>query len=292
MNSDQDDFQDDSGMEPIVVVAIVAAVLLLVVIIVLIMCWKLRSNKHNHDTENNNVVYLNPVTDEPDSLKQVKVALIEDPFQLKQGTPLSGDDKDKFDLCAKEMRPERIKFLIILNSLRRDAKHYTPDSDAFYTFRESIHELSRLLHCYNESPEGVVPEDGLELHNWAQQILYIYNTENRIVPQLYNNLSMTDSLDGVHVHKLRGSMRRRADSDTDEDSDVSDQQIRVDIDEEHTVDDSEEEEEESGDEIIAAPPQFTQQQQYNQHYSTGQQQYSPRAEQYQQDAQPGDEEYY
>ena len=194
------------------------------------------------------------------------------------------------------MRPERIKFLIILNSLRRDAKHYTPDSDAFYTFRyvyskivlieltlqpqqstfgylisyvmrhdwiikiakwqlcnfinplvcciisllcrESIHELSRLLHCYNESPEGVVPEDGLDLHHWGQQILYIYNTENRvslrivsgrtmwimsfifrlrllsipphpsscqIVPQLYNNLSMSDSLDGVHVHKLRGN---------------------------------------------------------------------------------------
>lgn len=99
---------------------------------------------------------------------------------------------------------------------------------------------------------------------------------------------MSDSLDGVHVHKLRGSMRRRADSESEEDSDVSDQQIRVDIDEEHTVDGSEEEEGESGDEIIAAPPQFTQQQQ--QQYNN--QQYSPRAADYQQEAQPGDEEYY
>lgn len=286
MSSDQDEFQDESGMEAIVIVAIVAAVLLLVVIIVLIMCWKLRSNKHNHDAENNNVVYLNPVTDEPDPLKQVKVALIEDPFQLQQGTPLTGADKEKFDLCAREMRPERIKFLIILNSLRRDAKHYTPDSDAFLTFRESIHELSRLLHCYNESPEGVVPEDGLELHNWGQQILHIYNTENRIVPQLYNQLSMTDSLDGVHVHKLRGSLRRRADSDSEDDSDISDQQIRVDIDEEHTVDESEEEESDSGDEIIAAPPQFTQ----HSVRTEQQPQYSARAEQYQQTGE--EDEYY
>lgn len=60
------------------------------------------------------------------------------------------------------------------------------------------------------------------------------------------------------------------------------------IDEEHTVDGSEEEEGESGDEIIAAPPQFTQQQQ--QQYNN--QQYSPRAADYQQEAQPGDEEYY
>ena len=54
------------------------------------------------------------------------------------GTLLQGDDKQKFDEVAKSLDTERIKFLIILNALRRDAKPISADTEAFYTYRFGI----------------------------------------------------------------------------------------------------------------------------------------------------------
>ena len=159
------------------------------------------------------------------------------------GSLLKGEEKRKFDEIAQQLQQEKIKFLVILNALRRDAKPLSNDTEAFYTYRygsvyfridkhiscanssfdwiiltihkktwssawffgrfrsyfgyscwlspdftsrnenlcrECIHELSRFLHLLNKSPEGVVPDDGLYLANWATQILAIYDNQRRV----------------------------------------------------------------------------------------------------------------
>lgn len=237
---------DDSntGMDPVLIIAIVLAVILIVVIFVLIMCWKLRNRKHDSANGGGNIVLTNPNPDvegvNADRMALSKSKLTPDPFMLNSGNLLKGDDKRKFDEIAQSLQSEKIKFLIILNALRRDAKPLSADTEAFYTYRECIHELSRFLHLLNKSPGGIVPDDGLYLASWATQILAIYDDQRRIIAIPYSQLDMEmeEAVESFPIQQLRASMRaRRSSIGSSEGSSINDSVIRVDL-------ESEDEEEE------------------------------------------------
>ena len=48
---------------------------------------------------------------------------------------MKGEEKSRFDEVAEDLKPERYKFLVILNALRRDSKPISADTEAFYTYR-------------------------------------------------------------------------------------------------------------------------------------------------------------
>jgi len=223
-------------MDPVLIIAIVLAVVLIIVIFVLIMCWKLRNRKHDSTNGGGNIVLTNPNPDvegvNSDRVALSKSKLISDPFMLNAGNLLKGEEKRKFDEIAQNLQDERFKFLVILNALRRDAKPLSADTEAFYTYRECIHELSRFLHLLNKSPEGIVPDDGLYLANWATQILAIYDNQRRIIAIPYSQLDMEieEAVEGFPIQQLRSSMRaRRSSIGSSEGSSINDSAIRVDL---------------------------------------------------------------
>ncbi|XP_063683704.1 uncharacterized protein LOC134818192 isoform X1 [Bolinopsis microptera] len=242
--SEDNDNDSNTGMDPVLIIAIVLAVVLILVIFVLIMCWKLRNRKHDSTNGGGNIVLTNPNPDvegvNSDRVAMSKSKLISDPFMLNAGNLLKGEEKRKFDEIAQNLQDERFKFLVILNALRRDAKPLSADTEAFYTYRECIHELSRFLHLLNKSPEGIVPDDGLYLANWATQILAIYDNQRRIIAIPYSQLDMEieEAAECFPIQQLRSSMRaRRSSIGSSEGSSINDSAIRVDL-------ESEDEEEE------------------------------------------------
>lgn len=226
--------QDDSGMDPVLIVAIVLAVLLIIGIVILVMCWKLRSRKQHSSNGGGNIVLTNPnPEDSAEKIALAKSKLTTDPFMINGGNLLKGDDKGRFDELAQQLQTDKIKFLVILNSLRRDSKNYTAEHEAFYTYRECVHELSRFLYLVNQAPEGLVPDDGLYLAHWAKQILAIYDNERRIIAIPFNQYDMEveEAAESFPIQQLRSSMRaaRRSSLGSSEESSLNDSAIRVDI---------------------------------------------------------------
>eukprot|EP00116_Pleurobrachia_bachei_P009595 sb/3469857/ len=183
-----------------------------------------------------NIVLSNPNPDngerDAETIALANSKLTDDPFEIKTSGSLKGEEKRKFDDISKQMMPERMKFLVILNALRRDAKQINIESEIFDTYRRCIHELSRFLYLVNHSPEGQVPDDGLLLTQWASQILSIYDNENRIIaiPYSYLDIDLDSPTEGFPIQQLRASMRaQRRDSygSSSEASSIND--IRVDV---------------------------------------------------------------
>lgn len=224
-------------MDAVLILAIVLSAFLIIFIFALIMCWKFRSRKHNATNGGGNIVLSNPNPDiegvNPERIALSKSKLNPDPFMLNTGDQLKGEEKSRFDEVAEDLKPERYKFLVILNALRRDSKPISADTEAFYTYRECIHELSRLLHLVNTAPAGIVPDDGLYLANWAKQILTIFDNERRIIAIPYSHLDMQmeEEIEGFPIQQLRASMRagRAPSMGSSEASSLNDSAIRVDL---------------------------------------------------------------